>query len=420
VNGQSLAVEPRPGIEPEAPELSDLRYNRWYTWQLNLGPGETARVRNTYWVTNTFDSIGGQQVNYILRTGSVWQDKIEKAELTISILGTPPYLNQLSCPDYSYLPTSVEIKGDRTIIRYILRELEPDRDINLYFLPGSALVLVYQQDPGPLGELARAYAGRDFQRSAELAEKMMAAAPQPWVKGELVQLQGSSLYLIGQWERARSCFEAAGENDPAAALYLALIARGLGDARYEEKALLKLKQLTSSSYNLYNLWAGMRYQELLAPVLEENRFPDLAGHWSEPLVQLAAARGLLEAGADFRPVDPVTQGDFLKMLSQVSSVDQRAADPSAPVRREEAAVLVTRAIGGEPAAQRMSGVILSFADGQSVAEENRPYLQVAYSRGLLRGYPDGTFRGEAPLTRAEAAAMLMRVAELLGTAPPLL
>lgn len=240
INGQSLKVEPRSGIGPEASEFSDLKYDRWYTWQVNLGPGETARVRNTYWVTNTFDSSGGQLVNYILRTGSVWQDKIEKVELTISVLGTLPYLNQLFSPDFSYQPTSVEIERDRTIVKYILRELEPDRDINLYFLPSSALVMVYQQDPGPLGELARAYAGRDFQRSAELAGKLMAEVSEPWVKGELVQLQGSSLYLLGQWERARSCFAAAGENDPAAAIYLSLIARELGDVHSEEKALLKL------------------------------------------------------------------------------------------------------------------------------------------------------------------------------------
>lgn len=137
-------------------------------------------------------------------------------------------------------------------------------------------------------------------------------------------------------------------------------------------------------------------------------------------MQLAAARGLLEAGSNFQPADPVTLGDFLKMLNQVSNVTQEATDPSAKVRREEAAILVTRAIGGEPAARDMQGVLLSFADGQSVAEENRPYVQVAYSRGLLRGYPDGSFRGEVLLTRAEAAALVMRVAELLGTAPPLL
>ncbi|MCR4427756.1 MAG: S-layer homology domain-containing protein [Caldiserica bacterium] len=39
------------------------------------------------------------------------------------------------------------------------------------------------------------------------------------------------------------------------------------------------------------------------------------------------------------------------------------------------------------------------------------FVETSVSRGLIKGYPDGTFRPENPATRAEACAIIARSLE---------
>ena len=58
-------------------------------------------------------------------------------------------------------------------------------------------------------------------------------------------------------------------------------------------------------------------------------------------------------------------------------------------------------------------VSTGFAD---VTESHWVYEYVAElsERGIISGYPDGTFRPEAPVTRAECAKMLCSAADLMS------
>jgi hypothetical protein len=49
-----------------------------------------------------------------------------------------------------------------------------------------------------------------------------------------------------------------------------------------------------------------------------------------------------------------------------------------------------------------------FSDYDSISEACRPYVAVAVERSLVSGYPDGTFRAQQTITRAEAATLLWR------------
>ena len=83
--------------------------------------------------------------------------------------------------------------------------------------------------------------------------------------------------------------------------------------------------------------------------------------------------------------------------------------PNDPITREEMASMLVRSLGYNALAGRMSGASLPFPDVKS----NRGYIALAYDMGLITGHPDGTFQPDAPSTREQAAAVLMRAYEKL-------
>lgn len=116
-------------------------------------------------------------------------------------------------------------------------------------------------------------------------------------------------------------------------------------------------------------------------------FADVSGHWAESDITALARAGLLGGYQDgtFRPERPVT-------------------------RAEVVAVLV-RLLGLEV----VPGAAPAFADAQNIAPWAKAAVAAAQGKGLVVGYPDGAFRPEQPVTRAELAAFLARL--LAGRAP---
>ena len=71
------------------------------------------------------------------------------------------------------------------------------------------------------------------------------------------------------------------------------------------------------------------------------------------------------------------------------------------ITRGEFAAMLARYIGLEAAAD-LGGY--PFSDAGSHWAQG--YIQALYNAGILGGYPDGTFRPDAKITRAEAAKMV--------------
>ena len=82
-----------------------------------------------------------------------------------------------------------------------------------------------------------------------------------------------------------------------------------------------------------------------------------------------------------------------------------------PITREEMTQIIVRALD----LSVLDSVDEIFSDGQQISPELRAYVQTAYRAGLISGYPDGTFGPERGTTRAEAAVLLTRMAERLGS-----
>jgi hypothetical protein len=129
------------------------------------------------------------------------------------------------------------------------------------------------------------------------------------------------------------------------------------------------------------------YDILWQPTPEEKaRISGMKGvpGWCRDAVATALASGLAKGRSD---------GDF-------------AGD--APITRIEAAVMVSNALAKIPGYKPAD--LSGFRDAADVPE----WAKAAVADGVLGGYPDGTLRPEAHITRAEALTTLLRLLRALG------
>ena len=53
--------------------------------------------------------------------------------------------------------------------------------------------------------------------------------------------------------------------------------------------------------------------KIACPVLAAGLFTDLRGHWAEAKVKDLATAGIISSAENYRPRDPITRADFIKM-----------------------------------------------------------------------------------------------------------
>ncbi|MCL6647159.1 MAG: phosphodiester glycosidase family protein [Chloroflexi bacterium] len=198
------------------------------------------------------------------------------------------------------------------------------------------------------------------------------------------------------------------------------------------------------------------------PAATVQSFRDVpASFWAYGAIRELAALGVVDGLPDgsFRPVAPVTRAELVKMLLVAQGTGPAAGQPpfpdvtrgswyapwleaawqrklllgadglalpERPVTRQEAALLLLRAAqlngaqAGAPAApavpgagagtpQAPAGSSLRFRDSGAIAPWALEGVEEAVRLGLLQGFPDGSFRPRANLTRAEAAVLVQRL-----------
>ena len=83
--------------------------------------------------------------------------------------------------------------------------------------------------------------------------------------------------------------------------------------------------------------------------------------------------------------------------------------------REEAAVVITKAMGGESEAKTGSSqAYLSYTDSSSISSSYAPYISYVTDAGIMTGMDDGSFAPKGTVTRAQIATMLSRVVDKCG------
>lgn len=117
-------------------------------------------------------------------------------------------------------------------------------------------------------------------------------------------------------------------------------------------------------------------------------YQDVASHWSGEWIGAAQAAGLMDAkplAPSFQPDVRITRIDMVEFIA-------RALDKfQLPVVKAD----------------------LSFTDTAGLSASKQEHLAKAVGAGIIGGYPDGTFKPEGTLTRAEAFKVISELISLL-------
>lgn len=188
---------------------------------------------------------------------------------------------------------------------------------------------------------------------------------------------------------------------------------------------------------------------VLASPLSALAFFDTQGHWAGNTVRHLAARDIVhgKSAEVFAPNLPVTRAEFATLLAnglgqgeetrslqhgsssfsdiysgfwakgslelcfelQIMVPDSRGrCYPNRSITRAETAVMVAKALG-------LAGTEgLSFADSTRIPAWAAEAISAVSNAEILKGFPDGTFRPQNNLTRAEAAVIIEKILEHQG------
>lgn len=175
-------------------------------------------------------------------------------------------------------------------------------------------------------------------------------------------------------------------------------------------------------------------------------FPDVPKrHWAAEYINRAQSQGWIHGLEDgtFAPGQNLTAAQFLTMVCNTFFPDQLLTQPqgsnwytavwqlsqqlgltegtglsekdlSSPVSRSDMAQIIYNTLDAAQvdltkAAQQTA----PFTDLDQIPTLYHPALNVAYQLNILNGKEEGAFQGQDPMTRAEAAAVLCRMADAL-------
>lgn len=195
-------------------------------------------------------------------------------------------------------------------------------------------------------------------------------------------------------------------------------------------------------------------RQLAGEYWELPELKDMPGHWAEGHVSRLVELGSVSGFGDgtFRPEDPISRGAFLKVMMTAlraegliperfvvmdpplyediaehwarSYVEEAYANSyfnsteyfprfaaDDPITREEIGRLVGAAIESIAMEFGETQLLRQFSDTDQIEAWRTPSVAVAVRHGVLKGYPDGTFRPKNTATRAEASVIVIRLLE---------
>lgn len=86
-------------------------------------------------------------------------------------------------------------------------------------------------------------------------------------------------------------------------------------------------------------------------------------------------------------------------------------EKNSPMKRYEAAIIITKALGGEKEAQGKTGIVLDYTDARQIPNSAVQYVYYASEAGIMNGMGDGTFSPYSSVLRSQMAVMLQRTVD---------
>lgn len=184
-------------------------------------------------------------------------------------------------------------------------------------------------------------------------------------------------------------------------------------------------------------------KEKLAAITEADilksagRFPDVAKHWAKTSIGKLTAIEVIGGMPDgtYKPDMPIQIDQFIKMTICVmgfkpgqgtkywaqpyidTAIQQKILDSgefkdyTRSITRQVAARIISKAaflIEAAPNAKMDALVRSKIRDYSKITDADKQSVLTVYELGLMSGMPDGTFKPVNSLTRAEAAAVIIR------------
>jgi hypothetical protein len=221
--------------------------------------------------------------------------------------------------------------------------------------------------------------------------------------------------------------------------------RTVRERKTEHNSKIANNKIVLRFLHIYNkLLAGLVFASMLFMVVNgvnsaaaDTVFKDIQGHWAQTDIGRAVSAGYIKGYADatFRPDNPVKRSEFITMLNAAFGVpvggtgsnflDVHESDwfaqsiwsavnagymdiytdnifnPNLPIPRQEAAALTAKLACISPG----TGV-KTFTDAGGIAGWAIRQIDALVSAGIMDGYPDGTFRPDGKISRAEAVALI--------------
>lgn len=171
------------------------------------------------------------------------------------------------------------------------------------------------------------------------------------------------------------------------------------------------------------------------------------GHWAASYIEQLYEKQIIEGGRNYAPEEYITRKEFVAMvlravsakpgevsryftdvdgkdsfapyitlayeLGIVSGYSDRTFRPDSTLKREEAAVILSRVFGF------LSGYSLAdeYTDADSVTPAAVGAIAYANRKNIINGYPDGTIRPHSEIKKSEAAVMLLKAMEIEQSTP---
>lgn len=85
-----------------------------------------------------------------------------------------------------------------------------------------------------------------------------------------------------------------------------------------------------------------------------------------------------------------------------------------PLKRHEAAILITKVMGGESALQNTVVYVFDYTDADEIPNASKGYVDFVKKKGIMQGMDDNTFSPNTGVTRAQVAIMLKKTMDTMS------
>lgn len=390
---------------------AETEYMNWYLYDVDFDAGEEKEVTNKYWMM-PFSYRVGDWFYYILETGASWKGVIEQVDIYVNFHGdfTVYDVNDVS-------PSGYMFDVGANSVEWHFEDLEPTADDELYLgyaLPGVTNYMCLVVPEEGADEDASSYLPMEETSGGEVLMYYPCQASD----GDLMTswVEGDGGNGVGEWVRV--------DLDSEKAYYGLNIFAGYGESEdlWEKNGRAKKVRVNfsngkSEDFNLMDVYeyqnlvfdepvSGLQYADIeILEVYEGSDYDDTA--LAEVQFYGLLIGGISGEGTVFSDITSIhPNSTAILHLKDVGVIDGYPDGSFKPNGQINRAELMKMVV------EMMVGDPVGLGDYENcfpdVSDDwYAPYVCYAYEQGWVDGYPDGSFQPGNYTNRAEAVKIIL-------------